>query len=695
MAHIPYHDTSGSLPVREIIMPALTQVQLMERSRNQATFDSNKLTEVIFGGQVYSKDAVDRQKEAFARVEKALNTDLSKLPARYGNMNREQMMDEGMRTGSIAVNDGLDHKHSFFDQSNLQWSLANSNPFSLTGLLFTPLLRLQCSAEQLAYWLPLAESGRIIGSFAQTELGHGTFVGGLQTTATFDKETGEFVIHTPSISATKYWPGALGFAATHAIVVARMIIAGTDHGVHSFVMQIRSLEDFKPLPGIELGDIGLKMSYNDTDNGYAVFKHVRIPRKHLLMRYTTVTRDGSYSSDPLSEKLLYGGLLNGRTVIIRNCAFQLAQALTIATRYSVVRQQGEKKDHGLHQPEIMSYKLQHHRLLTLVSMAYANIFASKTISASYQQMLEQQASGRNDSLPYMHMIIAGLKAWSTQTASDGAEDARKMCGGHGYLMMSGLPEIVASCTATCTFEGENVVMWKQVSRYLMKGMAAPSLPHDMVYMASYSGPVVFPYQGDDFLRPEVLVEIFEHRSARLTHEAYEALCNEQGSRASAENTHAVALHIAARACIDLFVLQSFISSIAVTLPSTLHAVLTRLLLLYALTTISSPLSLSSATFALSSPQIASMRAQTNTVLEELLPDAIALTDAWNFTDASLSSALGCRDGDVYRRIMEWTRQLPINVHAAENGGVLKGPWEASVKPFLREGVVRSRGMSRL
>jgi acyl-CoA oxidase len=80
----------------------------------------------------------------------------------------------------------------------------------------------------------------------------------------------------------------------------------------------------------------LKMSYNGTDNGYAVFNHVRIPRTNLLSRYNTVSRDGTYKAHPLREKLVYGGMLNGRSAIIRNCAFQLAQALTIATWYSVV-----------------------------------------------------------------------------------------------------------------------------------------------------------------------------------------------------------------------------------------------------------------------------------------------------------------------------------------------------------------------
>ena len=48
---------------------------------------------------------------------------------------------------------------------------------------------------------------QVIGTYAQTELGHGTFVRGLETTATFDVDTQQFVIHSPTLSSTKWWPG--------------------------------------------------------------------------------------------------------------------------------------------------------------------------------------------------------------------------------------------------------------------------------------------------------------------------------------------------------------------------------------------------------------------------------------------------------------------------------------------------------
>jgi acyl-CoA oxidase len=124
-------------------------------------------------------------------------------------------------------------------------------------------------------------------------------------------------------------------------------------------------------------------------------------------------------------------MLNGRSVIIRNVVFQLAQALKIATRYSTVRLQGR----GLSSSQdgetaIIEYKHQHHRLLALVSKSYAILFAGRAASENHQEMLKSQTLGNHSSLPYVHMLMSGLKAWSTQAAFDGAEDARKMCGGH-------------------------------------------------------------------------------------------------------------------------------------------------------------------------------------------------------------------------------------------------------------------------
>lgn len=74
--------------------------------------------------------------------------------------------------------------------------------------------------------MPLIRNHKILGCYAQTELGHGSNVAALETTATLDKTTDEFVINSPTITSTKYWPGDLGRYTTHAIVFARLIVEG-------------------------------------------------------------------------------------------------------------------------------------------------------------------------------------------------------------------------------------------------------------------------------------------------------------------------------------------------------------------------------------------------------------------------------------------------------------------------------------
>ena len=87
------------------------------------------------------------------------------------------------------------------------------------------------SDEQQARWLPDVYKLKMVGGYAQTELGHGSNVAGIETTATFDKSADQFIIHSPTVTSSKFWPGTLGLYANHAVVYARLIIEDEDHGV--------------------------------------------------------------------------------------------------------------------------------------------------------------------------------------------------------------------------------------------------------------------------------------------------------------------------------------------------------------------------------------------------------------------------------------------------------------------------------
>lgn len=45
---------------------------------------------------------------------------------------------------------------------------------------------------------------------------HGSNISGIETTATWDPTSDEFVIHSPMLTSTKWWIGGAAHTATHA-----------------------------------------------------------------------------------------------------------------------------------------------------------------------------------------------------------------------------------------------------------------------------------------------------------------------------------------------------------------------------------------------------------------------------------------------------------------------------------------------
>ena len=168
----------------------------------------------------------------------------------------------------------------------------------------------------------MAIDHKILGCYAQTELGHGSNVAGIETTATLDKATDEWIIHTPSASATKFWPGDLGRFTTHAAVFARCIVNGDDYGVQPFMVQIRDVETFLRRKGFESGCVGPKIGYTSKDNGWAIFTHVRIPRKNMFMGLASVDKEGNFEITG-DMRVLYTIMMNIRLLLVKDSAMAI------------------------------------------------------------------------------------------------------------------------------------------------------------------------------------------------------------------------------------------------------------------------------------------------------------------------------------------------------------------------------------
>ncbi len=96
------------------------------------------------------------------------------------------------------------------------------------------------------------------------------------------------------------------------------------------------MDTHRPLPGIEVGDIGSKFGFNGKDNGYLKFDNIRVPRRNLLMRYVKVDKSGNVTleGDP---KIAYSVMLETRLSILMMTPSFLSRASTIAIRYGICR----------------------------------------------------------------------------------------------------------------------------------------------------------------------------------------------------------------------------------------------------------------------------------------------------------------------------------------------------------------------
>ncbi|RVX23789.1 Acyl-coenzyme A oxidase 2, peroxisomal [Vitis vinifera] len=309
----------------------------------------------------------------------------------------------------------------------------------------------------------------------------GSNVQGLQTVATFDPITDEFIINTPNDGAIKWWIGNAAVHGKFATVFARLLLPThdikgvSDMGVHAFIVPIRDLKTHQTLPGVEIHDCGHKVGLNGVDNGALRFHSVRIPRDNLLNRFGDVSRDGKYTSNLPSINKRFaatlGELVGGRVALAYSSVSVLKVSITIAIRYSLLRQQfGPPK-----QPEIsiLDYQSHQHKLMPMLASTYAFHFATLHLVQMYSEM---KKSHDDQLVGDVHSLSAGLKAYVTSYTAKSLSTCREACGGHGYAAVNRFGSLRNDHDIFQTFEGDNTVLLQQYKNRLEDGCVPSNLP---------------------------------------------------------------------------------------------------------------------------------------------------------------------------------------------------------------------------
>ena len=323
------------------------------------------------------------------------------------------------------------------------------------------------SEEQKARWMPEMRQLNMLGCYAQTEIGHGSNVAGLETTATLDLATDEFVIHTPRTSSAKYWPGDLGRMTSHAVVFARLKIRDTDYGVMPFMVNLRDTNTWKHRPGVTTGDLGPKVGYESKDNGWAIFNQVRIPRTDMLMGLVNVDKEGeiSFKGDP---RVLYSVMMYTRMLIIGGSGYFSMMATCIGLRYASVRRQFSTQVGNNEERTILNYQTHQHVYGPLLASGIAMQIVSTWVIDEFRAMMDDIKTQNFERMDPMHHILSGFKSFFSDSVMKNIDTARRNCGGAGFSSNSGFTEIQSLTSPFPTYEGDNVVMYGSSTRYLVK-----------------------------------------------------------------------------------------------------------------------------------------------------------------------------------------------------------------------------------
>ncbi|RLN15134.1 hypothetical protein BBJ28_00006533 [Nothophytophthora sp. Chile5] len=631
---------------------------LLQRERQRSgDVDVKLLTNVLRGGH----EANDRRKQAEAAISQ--HPELSRRDLAF--QNHTQRYTSGLEKTYHYVQLIQTLKVDTEDQQIMYDAIGEKLPIQVHRSMFIPTLENQADEQQQAQWLPLARSFRIIGAYAQTELGHGSNVQGLETTAVYDKSAQEFVLNSPTLTSRKWWPGGLGKTATHAVVHAKLQIDGESKGVQAFIVPLRSLEDHQPLPGIEVGDIGPKVGFNSLDNGYAAFHSVRIPRRNMLMRYAKVLSDGTFVK-PRSSKLVYLTMTQVRAYLILKLSFALGAATTITTRFSAVRVQGRNPKAGDNisaltgENPVLDYQNQQHALLPLVAMSYAANFAGRNMVVMHDNVLEVVKSGRPDfaaQVAELHAMSSGLKGWLADRVNNGIEHCRRLCGGHGFLQSSNLAHLFAENVGSCTFEGTADVLVQQHARYLLKALAnSQSLDVNPTRRCKAQC-------AEDFSSFSILTEAFEARATR----SVQLLARAMAASGDDANACMLLMTRASAHHTELLLLKSFIAGVESVPAGTTKQAVKQLCQLFGVWLMTSGLGDFREDYYVSSDQGDMVHQQLLNLLPTVRRNVVRLTDAWDFSDFELNSTLGRFDGDVYRALVAHAEREPLNTSQVPEG----------------------------
>ena len=540
--------------------------------------------------------------------------------------------------------------------------------------LFASSVQSQGTAQQRQEWQRRIAEMRVIGCFAMTELGHGSNVSAIETTATYDARRGCFVLHSPTLTSVKWWIGGAAHMATHAAVYAQLVHSGVRRGVYCFAIRIRDSESGRVVAGVTIGDLGDKMGRQGLDNGWIRFDQLAVSRECMLSRWAEVDAAGAWAEKAgAGGRTTYAALIATRVELFGQCSDVLKQAATIAVRYGCVRRQGWRAgQRGIgEEVRLMDYETHQRRLLPIIAHAVAIQLTAKRVKSTVDAMLASLTTSSSSSsvssssvlsaLESVHATTAGMKSFATTYVNDAVEVCRQSLGGQGYSVYALLPGVRADWAVMCTWEGDNTVLALQCAKHMLRrwdsraGQSAGA--HDkeaadpFAYITAGLARSAAPLTAETLRQPAAVVSLFRQRVQHMLR-ALTASSSSSQALLSERATDCIRL---AKAHCDYYMLDCFAATLSASAstPASVRPILRTLFTTLAASLLLDSLSdfLLAALLPVSPSPAPLLSGLLAAELVALRPNAVALVDAFALPDMVLGP-LGRADGRVYEALFE-------------------------------------------
>ncbi|TFY55180.1 hypothetical protein EVJ58_g8413 [Rhodofomes roseus] len=327
----------------------------------------------------------------------------------------------------------------------------------------------------------------VSGQYCLTEVGHGLDAFHLETTATL-LPSGDFELNTPSERAAKYMPPtAPAGMPCIAIVFARMMIDGEDHGVKPFVVRLHNGKDMNK--GVVCKVLPQRGGSRPMNHSLTYFNRVRLPYSALLGSVEKAVNPKTAFFYNIS-RVAVGTIAIGSLGVP---ALQVASF--IAAKYSLRRTVVDTE--GCRKP-IMEFRTQRIPIVTAAAQSFV-------LQALHEKAV---ALFRDVSLDHRvrHAIASILKVVMIQHAQAAHLTLGDRCGAQGLFEVNQLTAMHADMRGTAIAEGDLLgISIRFATELLLRRYAIPDATDPSSLLAKHEAGLLEELRGQ-------LANMKHHRS---------------------------------------------------------------------------------------------------------------------------------------------------------------------------------------